>query len=281
MNSYGIEKGMTIRQPSTANLMVDSADRPNPDNTNPYDFQITRNQSIMNGFFTRVGTTEVVLEWCQNNVDTTPLTFDISGVNHTITIVAGHYTVSDVLDSIVSQLDALALPAYNFSVETSSGQVVIYTGNPNLDIEYIPNVPLTSLEYRLDLIPSVNAPEISILCPDLRPHRYIDFICPNLTYAQDLKDSSTQSKNYDVLCRWYFSDDTPDQLDVYGFPILMGYTRFCRRRIFNPPKQIKWDSNLPLGNIAFQVLDENGDVLTIPDEPNRNSWLMTLQMSEN
>jgi hypothetical protein len=281
MNSFGIDKAITFRYPSTANLMIDSADRPLPNTSNPYDFQITRNQSVMNGFFSRVGTTEVVLEWCQDNVESTQLTFDISGTNHNITVLAGLYTVADVLDSIVTSLDGLAIPGYNFSVETSSGKVVIYSGNPNLDFEYIPNNPPTALEVGLDLIPDVNAPELNIGCPDLRPHRYIDFTCSQLTYAQDLKDTSTQTMNRDVLCRWYFSEDTPENLDAYGFPILMGYTRFCRRRIFNPPKQIKWDNNLPVGNLVFQVYDEAGDVLSIPDEPDRNNWLMTLQLSEN
>lgn len=281
MSSFGIDKAITIRYPSTANLMIDSADRPNSGESNPYDFQITRQQSVMNGFFSRVGTTEVVLEWCQDNVQSTTLTFDISGTEHPVQVLAGLYTVADVLESIVGSLNNLNIPGYDFSIETVFGQVVIFSGNENLDFEYIPNDPPSALEIGLDLIPNVNAPELKIGCPDLRPYRYIDFTCSQLTYAQDLKDTSTQMMNRDVLCRWYFSEDVPEQRDAYGFPILMGYTRFCRRRIFNPPKQIKWDNNLPVGNLLFQVYDEAGNILSIPDEPDRNNWLMTLQLSEN
>ena len=57
------DKGTTIRQPATANLMIDSADRDEARYNSPWDFQITKGQSILNGFFTRVGTTEVTLEW--------------------------------------------------------------------------------------------------------------------------------------------------------------------------------------------------------------------------
>jgi len=67
MSSYGPEKAVTIRYPATANLMIDSSDRNTTRNPSAWDFQITKNQSIQNGFFTRVGTTEVVLEWCEPN----------------------------------------------------------------------------------------------------------------------------------------------------------------------------------------------------------------------
>jgi hypothetical protein len=284
MNTYSVDKAVTIRYPSTANLMIDSADRNINIFQNPYNFQITKSQSIMNGFFTRIGTTEVVLEWCQDNVVSTDLTFDISGVQHDVTVVGGTYTVADVLETIVAGLNALAIPGYTFSIQSNNGYVYIYTGNPNRDIEYISSDPPT-LGQQLGLIDGVAAPEINIACPDLRPYRYIDFTCSQLTYAQDLKDTSTQNYNRDVLCRWYFADDTPEQLDAYGFPILMGYTRFCRRRIFNPPKQIKWDNNLPVGNLEFQVFDQDGNLLPTPiglgDEQLKNNWLMTLQLSEN
>jgi hypothetical protein len=73
--------------------------------------------------------------------------------------------------------------------------------------------------------------------------------------------------------------DVEPQYDAYGFPILMGYKKFVVRRLFNPPKQIRWTNNQPLGNIAFQVYDDTGSLLTASAE--ENNWLMTLQFSEN
>ena len=278
-SSFGVERGFVARPPATANLMVDSADRPNPTATTPYDFQITRQQSILNGFFTRIATTEVVLEWCQNNIEAGTIGVDISGVAQTISVPAGIYTVAELLEQIVEELDDLNVAGYNFAVTQTGGKVFIYSGNVNRDFEFTSD-PDNILK-RLDIALNVNANAQQVGCPDLRPHRYIDFVSSQLTYPQSLKDASTQQNSRDVLCRWYFCEDSPENLDQYGFPILQGYTRFCRRRIFNPPKYIKWDNNLPIGNISFQVYGEDGNLLPIPDEPERNNWLMTLQVSEN
>ena len=57
--------GVTIRNPSTANLLIDSLDR-----TSGYssDFLIAKPNSILNGFFTRLAVAEVVLDWCVANI---------------------------------------------------------------------------------------------------------------------------------------------------------------------------------------------------------------------
>ena len=280
--SFGTERGLVFRPPSTANLMIDSADRPNPTTTSPMDIQISKSQALLNGFFTRIATTEVVLEWCVNNIQGGTIGVDISGVAHTINVADGIYTVENLLNQIIHEMDLLAIAGYNFQItdgEGTGGKVYIYSGNENLDFEFTsdPDGILAKLDIGLNVL--ANAQLVG--CPDLRPYRYIDFVCSQLTYAQDVKDSSSAPSNRDVLCRWYFAEDTPDALDAYGFPILMGYTRFCRRRLFNPPKYIKWDNNLPVGNLSFQVYGNDGNIVDVnPGEVNTN-WLMTLQISEN
>ena len=280
-SSFGVERGFVARPPATANLMIDSADRPNPTTTTPYDFQITRQQSILNGFFTRIATTEVVLEWCQDNIPNTTLGVDISGVAHNINISNGLYTVEMLLDEIVAQLDALNIAGYNFAVNTlgPGGAVGIFSGNANLDFSFTSD-PQNVLK-KLGITLNQYQPEQAVDCPDLRMYRYIDFVSSQLTYPQSLKDATTQLVTRDVLCRWYMAEDTQEQYDAYGFPILMGYKRFCRRRLFNPPKYIKWDNNLPIGNISFQVYGDDGNLLADPANDARNNWLMTLQVSEN
>ena len=287
MSSYGPDKAVTIRYPSTANLMIDSADRSTTINPSAWDFQITKSQSIQNGFFTRIGTTEVVLEWCEDNINTTLGNtvglYDLSGVLTTITIPPGKYTVADALDAIVAGFNGSAIGTSSgrtFSVSTTKvpGQVVIDISGLAVGVTNIRT--LFPLWTRLDVGVLTNPTNtLFILCPDLRPYRYIDFTCPNLTYAQDLKDNSTSAINRDVLTRWYFSYDEQNILDTYGFPILMGYTRFCLRRLYNPPKQIKWDNDLPIGNMRFEVFDDSGNLLPTSDA--NSQWLMTLQLSEN
>jgi hypothetical protein len=89
--------------------------------------------------------------------------------------------------------------------------------------------------------------------PDIRLYRYLDFVSNDLTYAQSLKDATTSTFNSTVLFRWYFAWDNPTEYDAYGYPILQGYKQFVQRRLFNPAKQIRWEPNLPIGNVGFQV----------------------------
>ena len=275
------ERATPIRYPSTANLMLDSKDRPSPLTTSPFDFAITKTYSLMNGYFTRIGTTEVVLEWCVNNISAAlgNLSFSITDNNntvHTITLTGGAYTVAEAMDEIVALLNGLNLAGYNWESTLAGGRPILGGGGTN-DFTVLPP---TKLSVQLGFDPLNQVPEISqeLYCPDLRPYRYIDFVSPQLTYNQDVKDSSTAPFVRDVLCRWYFADDVPPERDALGLPILMGYTSFCRRRLYNPPKQIKWSSNQPLGNLTFQVYGDDGNIIT-DFEPQTN-WLMTLQFSE-
>jgi hypothetical protein len=155
-SSYGIEKGQLIRVPSTANLMVDSEDRPpifdvsGVETTSPWNFQITRPQSLIQGFFTRIGVTEVVLEWCQPNISVSQGTYqfgiqDSSGVDHVLELADGNYTVENVLDTIVVLLNDLSLPGYTFSVTDTDGQVALDGGARTFAI--LPN----ALSFKLDL----------------------------------------------------------------------------------------------------------------------------------
>ena len=283
------ERANPIRYPSTANLMIDSADRTT--NLSAWDFQIAKRQSILNGFFTRIATTEVVLEWCEENVKSTDLsnntiTFDISGISpnthagsHTISLISGFYTAAEAYDSIVASLnDISGTTGCVFTVAaTPFGHALECTGG-FFEVNNSRLATQLDLDNAVSILVGAGVTGVPLNCPDLRPYRYIDFVAPQLTYAQGLKDATTNTTDRDVLCRWYFSYDEQNILDKYGFPILMGYTRFCLRRLFNPPKQIKYDSNLPLGNLSFQVFDEEGNLL--PASSAKTNWLMTLQVSE-
>ena len=99
-----------------------------------------------------------------------------------------------------------------------------------------------------------------------------------LTNNQSVKDASTAANVRDVLVRWYFDYDNQTPTDEYGYPILMGYSPFYLRRLYNPPKQIQWQSNIPVGNLSFQLYNNNGLLQSVVPE---TQFLMTLQISEN
>lgn len=273
--------GVQIRVPAVANLMVDSKDRRNPNNTNAFDFIISKNQSIFNGFFTRIGATEVILEWYAPNIS---LTFKNDTIRIIITggptvdttLEAGFYTVADVLNAIVDRLNAETTPG-RFEVIQQFGAYGIadITSSADLTVAVSPG-GTANLATQLDIQGS-GTPFLYLFDPDLRPYRYIDFISSQLTYNQNLKDSTTSLSDQNVLVRWYFAYDTPSPADQYGFPILMGYEPFVLRRLYNPPKQIAWENNMPIGQLSFQVVGSDGVIVSSQG----SEWLMTLQISEN
>ena len=301
---------VTIRQPATANLMVDSADR--NVGASPNFFTIQKPQSILNGFFNRVGTTELVLEWGTPNID--PVwqnnfwQVDISGAgavtgngSNTGDISGGFFNVHDWANAtaaILNAAGAITTPATTWVTANPEAGFVTFTPNQPVWVR-LPQTGWFNFGRLVTgttwaLIGGAGAPYLSIgggqpaftagglyhpLSPamDLRPFRYLDFVSAQLTYNQDLKDSATNTVVRDVLARWYMHYDNQVRLDPYGFQIYMGYEAFNLRRLFNPPKQIRWDSIQPVGNLSFEVYTDQ-NILA----PFRfGNWLMTLQVSEN
>ena len=313
-----VEKGVTTRYPSTANFMIDSQDRLyNVDNPSfAWNFQIQKNYSLLNGFFTRVATTEVVLNWVIPNISNVwgnnTFTIDCSGTSKTVTLnnnnysfdQASFFTVAEALEQICLGLAGnYGGVSLTFSVvsDTTTGQNyvngVAIVSSPATDFTITPTV----LSRALGFDPVEGAlviPEHGILRqPNLQPIRYLDFVCPNLTYNQALKDTTTSDvESKPVLCRWYMANDSVSLTDTLGFPINQGMAPFQQRRLFNPPKQIRWDPTMPIGNLEFQVYTDQGVLVSVYDVEQRNvnsdatpanrfavpasGWLMTLQVSE-
>lgn len=280
-----------IRQPATANLMIDSLDGPTigPNGTvirKQYadNFIIQQNQSILNGFFHRIATTEVVVNWTVpnissdlgNNVFSVQVTA-IGSPIYDVTLPDNFYTVAECLDLIVAVLNASGT-GLTWSIDSGAGvQAALVVASGAFSV--LPGL----LQAQLAITPNVSGNTRLITSPDLRPFKYLDFVSPQLTYNQKLKDATSSSSDRGVLCRFYFSWDQPPTYDTYGFPILMGYTAFSLRRLFNPPKQIRWENNMPAGQLGFQVFGDTNKLLSasIGLQIVRFSWLMTLQVSED
>jgi hypothetical protein len=258
--------------------MVDSADRNELIYPSPFKFQINKPNQLLTGFFNRIGTTEVVLEWCEPNLNDDTLVVDVSGAtvrsNATVTIITSFMTIEDCLNDIASQLT----PTNGVTFSVFAG----LNGTSGIDASGGKfRILASSLQRKLDFDISGALATRKLIgqCPDLRRFRYIDLVSPQLTQVQDVKDSSTAPLVRDVLCRWYMDEDVPEPRDGLGYPILMGYEPFRRRRLYNPPKQIHWDPKLNVGNVAFEVYDDNGNLVeNISDD---SEFLFTLQLSEN
>lgn len=298
-------KATTVRPSSTANFLVDSVDRPKSYPISG-DFQIVKTNSIFNGFFNRMAVQEVVLDWGVPNVSSVDQnnTFTVDyddGVNpaveHTAILPNGFYNAKQALDTIVSQLNVLigtpgafVITSGNTGVYMGIDQTVVAGGTFEiLSVSAPPNSDENNLAFQIFSEKQVDAgfaQSYPIICPRILPLRYLDFVCNQLTYNQELKDGDTSEKSRDVLYRWYFGWDTETSYDAYGFPVLQGYRSFIQRRFLAFPKQIRWSPNQPIGNLSFQVyndLDEIVDTDTYPaiDGGAEMEFQMTMLLSED
>jgi len=289
-------KAVTTRPSSTANFLIDSADRPAQYNS-AGNFQIVKSNSIFNGFFNRMAVQEIVLDWGIPNIS--PVTFNdffiISyddgvnpPVNHTVYLPAGFYDAQQALDTIVSQLNisvgvaAFVITSGNTGVVMGIDQAAVPGGTFEI-LDALPTGEQANLALEIfsnEQVANGYAQSYTILAPRILSLRYLDFVCNQLTYNQELKDADTSEKSRDVLYRWYFAWDTETSYDGYGFPVLQGYRSFIQRRLIAFPKQIRWNSSQPVGNLTFQVYNDTDEIVD-PDAypPNAGGAEMEFQMT--
>jgi hypothetical protein len=338
----GISEATTIRPPATALLTIDSADRfqsqvqrrstdSTARNYSAYDFTITKNESIMNGFFTRLAVSEVVFPWPIPNINeyTNKIIVRISDddgniTETTITIDNGFYTPSQLAQEIEDKVIEIGVPgieffnmyygtiadfsgavvaesAFGYDASGSGATVVGFLPVSYSDAPYYGNDQITQLFDLLGFNDGNNvAVEFGYGAPTYcQATRYVDIVCPQLTYNQALKDTSSQRTVRDALCRIYLGVDgqqttvTTDSSDVQTTEYIPpGCAPTTIYRNFSVPKQVQWTPNQPVsGYLQFQVYDDNGILLSNSAAlgnsagfPNQNpglDWSMTLLVTEN
>ena len=278
------KNAITIRFPATANFLVDSIDR--TAGTTSADFLINKTNSLFNGFFTRLAVNELVLDWCIPNVsgafNDNTFAVNVTGAManpYTVTLPSGFYTVADALDALVTLLNTAT--GQTFAVLQQDQQVYLeLQGGGTFNIEdNDSNLPVfLGLRDAIGATPAIGFP---LICPKLLPYTYLDFVSPNLTYCQDLKDNTTNQINRDVLYRWVLAWDNEPSYDTYGFPIFQGYKPFFSRRYLNYPKQIKWDNIQPIGQVSFQVYGSDGELVKVEEAEGDMEWNMSILVSES
>jgi hypothetical protein len=317
------DEAITQRPTSTAILAIDSEDRFKDyddaraitgANRSPYSFSINKNQSLMNGFFTRVGVTEVVFPWVIPNINIFTrginVTYDIGAgpQNNVILLELGFYTPSQIAAQIQTAVRALA-PALGdlgsftmtYGVLTSSpyntAQRPIFEYGFTAAPSTIAFSPATTLDPKrkqlFDLLGFTTTNSTlagygkgnDTYC---QTTRYIDIVCSQLTANQSLKDTMSQVVARDVLCRVYVGDAAGVQSTV-----LPSSATFCPPgcmpttiyKDFAQPKQIQWIPNQPVpGYLQFDVYDDAGFALSdyvSAAQGNGANWSMTMLVTEN
>ena len=281
------ENVVNFRNPSSANFYIDSLNRTTDiSGESSTNFTISSNQSLLNGFFTRLGMTEIVLDWAVPNisVDLSNNLFTIvynTNVVKTIIIADGLYDIENILETIKNQLNAGS---------TGITFTIVQNSNDTNKVYLVGDAVFSIVETKLSRLlrftqgdgqPSPVQLEHRILeYPDLLTNRYIDFVCNNLTNNQKVKDGSTAPVVYDTIYRWYFAwDNTDSSVDGLGFTIKQGYNAFTSRRYLSFPKQINWAASQPIGNLNFLVYNSSGNILAITG-PSYMEFSMNLLVSE-
>jgi hypothetical protein len=297
----GQDRAVTARPTSTANFLIDSVDRDEVSYPSSGDFQIIKQQSLFNGFFNRIAVQEIVLDWGVPNVSPThentilAFTYEFAPagpVSSWVEVPPGFYTVANMLNALVGQMNidvgvpgAFVVTSGNTGVFIGVDQTVVAGGTFEIN-EQNTSPPIKigyNLAYQLFTEAQVNDGQnqsYAIIAPRLLPYRYLDFVSPQLTYNQELKDADTSQKSKDVLYRWYFAWDEETSYDTLGFPVLQGYRSFIQRRLISYPKQIRWDNTAPIGVVQFQVYDDNDDIVdTEAFPPEEGGAVMEFQMT--
>ena len=271
------QRGVDIRNPSTANLFINSTDRTGG-NIGPLNNAVYfKDEATMNGFFTRLAVQEIILSYNGYNIsdgtlNNAYLEFFVQAfpaVVFTAFLEDGNYTVKDLLDKLVASMnEAMVIaghPTYVLSMQpndfgTGYGIALAVAGVPaNWSLDATSESSLNEFIRFSDpyVFSSFHLP----VNPDLRPFYFLDFVSSQLTYNQEVKDGTTQPENRDVMYRWYFAWDDSGERDAYGYPILQGYLPFVQRRCIAFPKQIKWSPNQPIGGLQIDIYDSTGSLV--------------------
>ena len=301
MFASSIESADTIRPPRSAFLLIDSADRVQQSELNPFelgfnipqpelplnDFTIFKRQPFLTGYFTRLAVTECRLDYATPNVNerNNKLTVQIiNGPNanyYTITIVEDYYTPTEFAAELQTELNALAAgdtwtvsweeDVYNFLIENTTGH----------DWEFYPYAYDTVAQSRKGLYymmnwgkglgPGTNDDQItmaSLPFPPLRYTDYIDVCSRQLTQYQKVKDNSTrENQTPAVLCRIYLANYTAE--GVGKEPLVPNYwpgvSPCVVQRLWNVPKYSAWSPGQFIDQVDIQLRDDAGNLLYIPE----------------
>ena len=297
----GQDTAVTVRPSSSANFYVDSLDKLSGISG---DFLINKKASLFNGFFNRLALAEIVVDWGLPNVaawwgnNTISVTNGGTSVVLNATLPDGFYTAIQCLQQVAAAINTAAIAATDplrLKVTFDGFDVKLVTNGVGSDAFYFNWTDGTDPPYALarqlfstvQLGPAGQNTEIVCASPRILGTTYIDFVSPQLTYNQDLKDATTDVLSRDVLYRWYFANDNVPQLqEEYpleqaagiaapaawlilrsDLPILQGYSAFVARRALPVPKQIRWDPTAPIGQVGFQVYDDRGRLIDTRNFP--------------
>jgi hypothetical protein len=276
--------GQPIRQPATAVLTIDTADRQAPATTLVNNIYINKQQTLMEGFFTRIALTEINYTWNIPNVNdrnnTISVNVQVPGEGEFLpvkaTIETGFYTPDELATAVEAALEAAADAAYpagapyTFQVDYDDTTRTFSIDNNNLPFElsfggtreganllWMMGFPGTTFESDSGQITKYTGTFAPMIYTT-----YFDIVSQQLTKKQNVRDNSTSvNTGNNLLARIYLTPDglvkaTPtDQADI------VGCRPFTVYREFQNPKQIYWDTKEFINVVDLSLRDRWGNLL--------------------
>jgi len=324
-----IEKGVTARPAASAILTIDSEDRyknyedaqinvlSTTSNNTPYNFQIAGERSLLAGFMTRIGVTEINYAWCHPNISnkTNKIGFSIQQIAGGATtyyvaeIPIGFYRPVDLAAAIQAEIRSLTaavvgdgtLTTANFTFTYGFNNNPVFFGNinnPLFNYAFLP-MPYNSTQYPysnncrqlIDVLgfswvgPSYPLPTyISSggggysLAQSIR---YVDIVCHQLSGKQGLGDGTSQQLGRDAICRIYVGESTNNTQSPNDATFTPpGTVPFVIHRLFPVPKMMNWDARTNIGtSLRFQVYDDEGDLIDTSTIDGRKQQTMNWSMT--
>jgi len=328
------DRAITIRPPSTAVFGMDSDDRYKDYNQRranpsyPFSINISKNEALLNGFFTRLAVSEFRMNWTLPNISSAwgnnqiNIAWQVGGVpppaGATIILPTAFYTIQDfceVFQALVRAIPGNPLP--NFTAVRAQDGSMVFATNTTTTIQFGPITTTLGVIKQRQLFDMLALPPplgystiVTSGIPNMRATDYIDIVSPQLTYNQDLKDGTSAPVVRDMLVRIYLDESckpiapptltsttTPPYDLVPSFTNgndVNGVLPFVIYRQFAYPKQVNWNNTQPLGNVIFELYDDQGrslqDLWTAAFPPSTQTgfsfansfvWNMTLLITEN
>lgn len=296
--------GQPIRQPAVSILTIDTADRRifdadgfRVDTTSPNQIYINRQQTLMNGYITRIALTELNIEWNAPNVIE-------SGAckNNTLLFERGSTTDGPVVDSYTLSVperfytpnELAAYIQYKLNLDAvfgASNWYCLYNSNQNAGFAI--GRPTTGVFFRIrpqnqnsrddlcNLMGFTTMPSqfYYAIVGSYAYTPYFDIVSSQLTKKQNVNDSGTSNTTgRNLLARIYLnqsgfterSDLTEVTLNPTPTPPgppqnaktpIIGCRPFALHVEFQSPKQIYWDTKEFVNAIDLTLYDYKGRVL--------------------
>jgi len=287
-------QGTTIRQPATAQLLIDSLDRfqngwpangQDAQNNSSSNWRLNLQQIVLNGYLTRLGVSQIMFQW---NLPTIiedyndKLLIDYDGTLYQVNLVPGYYDVDSMATMLQTEINsdigggAAFAVTWNalrglFEFDSGAGHTFFFTDTETGDAI---DLEIRRTLHTIGVFKDTTAAQTFFgVPPTMLATRYIDICSSYLTKYQRLKDANTLPSNItSTAIARIFGVALNSVSPIRGStaltdPASPGTSPYYIAVDYTFPKQISWNSDEGLSNFDIQLRDEDGEL--VPYNPSK------------